>query len=288
MNGAPPMRASPHDDPAWRERTRRAVLEHSDLVPPLPDLVARLLAVLARPEAELDTVQALLEQDPVLVGRMLALVNSPFYGLQRTVRSIRDAVMVLGFRGTRGLVLATSAAKLLQRDFGAYGHTRDGLWLHSAAVAAGARHIARAAGCDADTTEGAFVAGLLHDVGKLVLLPYVDAPLGADGRAERLAAERGRLGIDHAEAGAVVARKWMVPSNVQEAIRCHHGGGSVGAPLVAAVRLADALAHECGIGVLAPRPEAGVQPADVGALGLLAGWPQLRAEVLSLFAAAAS
>ena len=101
---------------AKQEKTRREILHKSDLIPPLPDLVARLLGLLNRQETEPADLEELLQNDQVLVAKMLAMVNSPFYGLNRAIGTIKEAVMVLGFRGVRSLVLATSTAKFLQRD----------------------------------------------------------------------------------------------------------------------------------------------------------------------------
>ena len=83
------MRPSTLDDLALQERTRREILHRSDLVPPLPDLVARLLVLLSRQTTEPADLESLLQNDQVLVGRMLAMVNSPFYGLNRTSAASR-------------------------------------------------------------------------------------------------------------------------------------------------------------------------------------------------------
>ena len=109
-------------------------------------------------------LELLLQNDQVLVAKMLAMVNSPFYGLNRAVNTVKEAVMVLGFRGVRSLVLATSTAKLLQRDFGCYGHEPKGLWMHAVCVASGARSLAKRLGLPADDAEQLFVCGLLHDI----------------------------------------------------------------------------------------------------------------------------
>jgi putative nucleotidyltransferase with HDIG domain len=272
-------------DLARQERTRRELLQQSDLVPPLPDLVARLLTMLARADTEPADLEGLLQNDQVLVARMLAMVNSPFYGLHRPIRSVKDAVMVLGFRGVRGLVLATSTVKLLQRDFACYGHEPRGLWLHAIAVAAGSRRIARACGVPADDAETLFVAGLLHDIGKLVLVGRLEGAGDDD-----VAFERERLGIDHTEMGALVAARWNLAPEIQRTIGGHHGepAGVRSAPC-AVVRLADALAHECGIGYLPGRaPSAPVDPADLELLALGDDWPGLRAELVSTMADAAN
>ena len=96
--------------------------------------------------------------------------------------------MVLGFRGLRSLILATSTAKFLQRDFSCYGHDDKGLWKHAACVAAGARTLAQRCNLGAESAEQMFVAGLLHDIGKLLLVPYLSGQ-GVDPRAHPDTAE---------------------------------------------------------------------------------------------------
>ena len=98
---------SPLANIAQQERMRREILHKSDLIPPLPELVVRILALLNKQDTEPKELEENLEQDQVLVAKMLAMVNSPFYGLNRSITNIRDAIMVLGFRGLRSLILAS-------------------------------------------------------------------------------------------------------------------------------------------------------------------------------------
>src|SRR5262245_36254364 len=167
------MNQSTRHGHAHHERMRRELLQKSDLIPPLPEFVVRLLALLNRPETEPQDLESCLQNDQVLVAKMLAMVNSPFYGLNRSVRTIKEAVTVLVFRGVRSLVLTTSTANYLQRDLACYGHDRRGLWVPAVCVASAARALARAVRLGIDAAEQLFVAGLLHDIGKLLLAQYV-------------------------------------------------------------------------------------------------------------------
>jgi putative nucleotidyltransferase with HDIG domain len=270
---------------ARQEKTRREILLKSDLIPPLPDLVARLLGILNKQETEPEDIEGLLQNDQVLVAKLLAMVNSPFYGLNRSIRTIREAVMVLGFRGVRSLVLATSTAKFLQRDFGWYGHEPKGLWLHAVCVASGSRLLAKHCEMSIDDCEQLFVGGLLHDIGKLLLVNYVqDAPVVTteDSITE---CERQAVGLDHTEAGALVAAKWHLVDEIQHVIKGHHDSSAgveelteAGKQRIACVRLADCVAHELGIGYLAERaPLDPVRMDDLIAVGLSdADWAAMR------------
>ncbi len=256
---------------AQQEKTRREILHKSDLIPPLPDLVARLLGILNKQETEPQDLERLLQNDQVLVAKMLAMVNSPFYGLNRTIRTIKEAVMVLGFRGVRSLVLATSTAKFLQRNFEVYGHQPKGLWLHAVSVAAAARALAKTCKLSADEAEMLFVAGLLHDIGKMLLVTYLnEAGKGGSFQGAAVDYERATIGIDHTEAGALVTAKWNLAAEIQEAIKGHHDAAPTATTRGAAVvRLAEAVAHEKGVGYLPGRsPVQPVLPQDLQALGL--------------------
>ncbi len=270
---------------AQQEKTRREILHKSDLIPPLPDLVVRLLAVLNNQETEPEDLEKLLQNDQVLVAKMLAMVNSPFYGMNRSIRTVKDAVMVLGFRGVRSLVLATSTAKFMQRDFACYGHEPKGLWLHAACVAAGSKALARSCKLGADAAEQLFVAGLLHDIGKLMLLPYVHDNKTLAQARDRAAAERAAIGMDHTEAGALVTAKWNLSLEIQEVLKNHHDRDeSVCSPGLAVVRLADQIAHEMGVGYLPQSAPVGrVLPGDLAVLGIAEpSWTTLRDEVAAI------
>lgn len=268
---------------ALQEKTRREILHKSDLIPPLPDLVVRLLAVLNRQETEPQDLEKLMQNDQVLVAKMLAMVNSPFYGLNRTIRTIKEAVMVLGFRGVRSLVLATSTAKFLQRDYAVYGHEPKGLWLHAACVAAGSKMLAKACRLGADAAEQLFVAGLLHDIGKLMLVQYLaEHQKGVATAASISSFERATIGLDHTEAGALVTAKWNLSKEVQDVIKAHHDENvQTSEKSIAVVRLADAVAHERGIGYLPQKsPPAIIHPADLAVLTLQPDtWAALRDEL---------
>src|SRR6185295_14109622 len=110
----------------------------------------------------------------------------------------QDAVMVLGFRGIRSLVLASSTARFLQQDFTCYGHDHKGLWLHAVCVASGSRFLARHCRLGVDASEQLFVAGLLHDIGKLMLVGYLNGPTaGRPHTDSTLELESRVIGIDH-------------------------------------------------------------------------------------------
>lgn len=269
-----------------QERRRRELLARSEHVPPMPESVVLLLQLLNNAETEPGDLERHLQTDPILVARMLAMVNSPFYGLSRSISSIREAIMVLGFRGLRSLVLATSTARFLQADMECYGHDGRGLWVHSLCVAAAARALGVRSRLAPEKCELLFVGGLLHDLGKLLLAPFLTEAQqkGKVVDGDLRASERRLFGLDSGEAGALVAAKWNLANDIQEMLEMQRDRTADGDPrLPAAVRLADALACETGYGYLPGRaPHEVPHPDDLGMLGLTdESFHALRAELVA-------
>ncbi|MHC4813977.1 MAG: HDOD domain-containing protein [Planctomycetota bacterium] len=252
---------------------RRRVLQDTDQIPPLPEVIVRVLALLNEPETQPDELEAILSYDHVLVARLLAMVNSPFYGMRREVRTIKEAIIVLGYQNLRSMVMITSTSQFMRQDFECYGHDEKGLWRHSVSVAAGTRELATLLGEDQGLCEELFVAALLHDIGKMVLSKYLSQTPLEQIRGYRLIteAEKALVGVTHVEAGDLIAGKWNLSPVIHSVIANHHEN-VVNVPdprPVAMARLANALAHELGTGFQeghAPRPDYRLE--DLACLGL--------------------
>lgn len=267
------MATSPLSDLAQQERTRREILHKGDLIRPLPDVVVRVLGMLNDGKSEPAELEKHLQVDQVLVAKLLGMVNSPFYGLSRAIKSVREAITVLGFRGLRSLLLASNAAKYMNRDFRCYGHDAQGMLKHSFCVGSAARALAQYVGFPADSREELFVAGLLHDIGKMLLVGYLEKhKVDLESLSEDVCAyETERIGIDHTECGALVAAKWNLSQNIQELLKGHHSLEVQESlrPAMAVLRLADALAHERHIGFVPEKPAVFTYaPEDLASLGL--------------------
>ncbi len=261
------------DNIARQERTRREILNKSDLIPTLPDLVLRVIDLLNRGDTEPQELERHIQYDQVLVAKLLGLVNSPFYAVNRKITTVSGAIMVLGFRGLRSLVLASSTSQFMARDFSTYGHNDRGLWLHALTTATAARTLAKEAQLGSSVAEELFVAGLLHDVGKMLVLPYLleanVPPCQPDQDFPEI--ERNTVGVDHTEAGALVCAKWNLTDDLQIIIKNNHSSDLPDGleRETAIVRLADAYAHEVGHGYDPERtPKATYQQQDFEAVGI--------------------
>ncbi|RTL54463.1 MAG: HDOD domain-containing protein [Rhodocyclaceae bacterium] len=204
--------------------SEQALADKLNDLPPLPVLAMEILGSFDDPQMDVDTLAKHITNDQVLAARALRIANSPFYGLSGRVTSIGDAIVILGFRAVRSLMLSAAMVDSVNRIGNGGGDPRI-FWRHSVAVALFARGLARYTG---ENPDAAFTAGLLHDMGRVVLeacfpdqYRAVFRWLEANDRPLR-EAERAVLGIDHAMAGALLARKWGLPATIVDAIGRHH------------------------------------------------------------------
>ncbi|HAT31876.1 MAG TPA: histidine kinase [Janthinobacterium sp.] len=215
-------------------------------LPSLPVVVMELLASIGNDDFDLKQLAAKITLDQSLTAKTLRLANSSFYGMQSTVTSIRQAIAVLGFHSIRTLVTACSVSAAFtpapgQRfDFTAF-------WRHSVATAVAAKALAPHLRQNPDT---AFTAGLLHDLGTLVLVSryparYEEALAYRQSHDCGVAeAERAIFGVDHALVGGALAAHWKFPATIEYAVSGHHAPDSPETDgLQLTIHLANVLAH---------------------------------------------
>jgi HD-like signal output (HDOD) protein len=248
------MEHQPDSVLAMRDWIRGELLSKSEQLPSLPHVVQRVLELVNDPEADAAKMAVVLRHDPALVGKILAIANSPLMGISRRITSVREAVMVVGFQRLASMTLTAGVTNFLDGDYTCYGYEEGGLWKHSMCVATCSQELGRFLGLDFETVEELFIAGLMHDVGKILLGPYLsqvaaDAVGHPDEAAE---VERDLLGIDHFEAASFLADKWNLGPLVT-AVVCHQDQAVVADDTwtaVAAVKLAAAFVGEHRIGYL--------------------------------------
>jgi putative nucleotidyltransferase with HDIG domain len=232
-------------DPSVEDRLAAAIDELSEL-PVLDATVMRILAAVDDPESDTATLVAVLESDAAFAANLLRYANSAARSHPIRAKTIRQAVMLVGRRALRQLALEAATFRFLEAAPGTRS-SRGELHLHAVSVASAAAAGADRAGVPVEVPH---LAALLHDIGKLVL-PAAFGEEACDDIArehpdgpDRAIAERERLGVDHAAAGALLAERWNLPEGVPEAIALHHGGPSGLAspdPETALVQLANEL-----------------------------------------------
>lgn len=234
---------------ALRPISRDELLAALRDLPPLPSVVLELVESLGHEELSATQYAAKISRDQALAARTLRLANSSFYGRGRQVRSVAEAIGVLGLRTVRGVVTAAGLAGSFRRHAG-FDH--DAFWRHSIGSALCAQ--ALAGELRRDDAELAFTVGLLHEIGRLALASAF-APAYAEVEQWRRdqdcpdgEAERAVLGIDHAEVGGLIARQWNFAPPIVDAIREHHAPPDAAVvTLTGIAHVADAIAHALGL-----------------------------------------
>jgi len=262
-------------------------------LPALPAAVVRVMQLTADPKAGMPDVARALASDQALAARVLKLANSAFYGSSRRISTVSEAVITLGMRTTRNLVMATSCQEMLERNVAGYALPPGALWRHSLACASAAQALAARARYRA--TEEAFVAGLLHDVGKVVLNTYLKDQFArvflraTHGDMTFAEAERETLGFDHAEAGACLLERWSLPAALVSAVRWHHAPLESPSPslLPCLVHVADAVCLTLGVGLGLDGLAYTLHPEALAALDLTpADFEQVASQTCDMLASA--
>jgi putative nucleotidyltransferase with HDIG domain len=247
-------------------------------LPPFPPEVPQLLELLRKEDVEAGDVVTLISYDPGLTANVMRLCNSVFFGSARPAADLEEAVLRLGFDEVYQLVLVLSSASALMPGQKGYGLEPTELWKHSVVSALAAKVMARDRG---DEDNIAFTAGLLHDVGKVVLAQALDESYARlmqevqDSQSPLLETEKKLLGVQHAEVGGRMLARWKFSSQIVAAVWSHHDPAMAGPhkKLASYMYLANMVAYFMGYGyghvafAMRGRAEAleitGMQPSDL-------------------------
>ncbi len=224
-------------------------------LPPMPQVAQKVHRLIVESDVSFSDVERVIMTDQTIVAQLLKLANSAYYGFRGKISSVKHVISLLGTRSLKEVLFMSCASKFLKSCLEGYGYRSDDLWRHSLAVAIASKTLAGQVSPELE--DNAFSAGLIHDIGKLILDPYV---LERKDRFEKviekgnqsfLDAERQILGFDHAQIAARVCEKWMLPSELAVAIRYHHTLPAVEdiTMLTHILHAADAICIMAGIGI---------------------------------------
>ncbi|HET6514395.1 MAG TPA: HDOD domain-containing protein [Thermodesulfovibrionales bacterium] len=229
-------------------------------IPAVPMVAVKILKLIDSPDTSLDELQKAIMADQALAARILKVANSSFYGGRQNIDTISQAIAIMGFNSIRTMTLAVSSREVYKR----FGLLEQKMWEHSLGVSIAAGILASES--PFLKKEEAVVAGLLHDIGKVIMnnsQPERFSILVQRVHEERVpfsALEKDIFGFTHAEAGYLVAEKWGFPQRLCDAILSHHSCDAKDKPfedkyqssLCATVALADALCVRLGVGYRGP------------------------------------
>ena len=265
-------------DERTRDLIQRRVLKRVNDIPSLPQFVIDTLKKLDDPKSSAQDVADKLSRDEGLVLRILRLANSAYYGLPRKITGVSEAIALLGFKTVKSIVLAASVYKFMDGSFTGYALDRGELWKHSLSVAFASRYLAKKIkGVD---DEEAYVAGMVHDIGKIVLNDYVRFGYGIivklveDDQMPFMEAERQVLGFDHAQVGGLIMEQWNLPETYMLAARYHHSPWELPEEskahqiFVDVIHVANILCLMLGVGLGADGLQYKIHPESLERLGI--------------------
>ncbi len=221
-------------------------------LPSIPKVVFEVTKLLNNPQTSASALAELISKDYGLTSRILTVANSPLYGIKRKVSSIEFAVLILGFQDIQSIVTALSLVDTINIVPGLNFDPAE-FWTHSMVVGTAARGISQHMGFDFGGE--AFVAGILHDIGELVIYNYFKkdfdriSKISAAEKISIIDSEIKVLGVSHQEVGRFLTDKWNLPEILCEAINYHHipSKASVNKKFVSTIHLVDYMTHRLGI-----------------------------------------
>ncbi len=222
-------------------------------LPTLPSVVVKLLALAENPVTSAKDIETVLAGDPPLTMKVMSVANSSFYGYHNNVRTLTEAIIILGFPTIRSIVLAASVFQAFPGT-ARPGFDRAQFWRHSLATAVASRLLAIQK--QTIDMEEAFIAGLIHDIGKIVLDEYASdqwqsaLTYSSEKKVMLVEAELALFGFSHAQVGQWLAIKWKLPTPYASAIFYHHQPAFArhDEVLVSIVHIADSLVRESHLG----------------------------------------
>ena len=203
-----------------KKTLQKRTLSQIESIPSFSTVVGEFLELSARDYFTALDFEKVLIKDQALVARLLKVANSSFFGSSRPIQTVHEAVVLIGMDNLKNIVYAVSSSGLLRREMKNYRYPDAGFWLHSMAVGMTCRALMEGLKNGPLGSEEAFVAGLVHDIGKLIIDEYLDP---ADGSGTyTLEQEEEFAGFSHPELGEKILERWKIPENIRESLRYHH------------------------------------------------------------------
>ncbi|GMU23552.1 MAG: hypothetical protein AMXMBFR13_36300 [Phycisphaerae bacterium] len=240
----------------------RGLVAGCNSLPSAPAVYLELTKAIESEKSDAKQIAAIISRDMAMSAKILQMVNSSFFGIGRRISSVEHTVALLGLIRLRALVLGEQIFRQFVPPREVPGFSIDWLWRHSMAVAELARQISRAEKQEGDRPDQAFTAGLLHDLGLLVLAArqfekFADVLTRARAQQRPIhEVEKEMMGVTHEDVGAYLLRLWGLPPRIIEAVELHHRPAQVefdGLCALSVIHVADVLVHELN----APEDDAG-------------------------------
>lgn len=250
-----PSRVSTVEAAEKSEQLHNIIMTTRDL-PAMPQVASKVLELSSDPNTSAFQLQQVIADDQAMTARILKIANSALYSCSRKIKTLTEAIVMLGFNSIRSLVVTSAARNLYNTRTSQTGLKERLLWEHSIGCAFACRIMASET--RPALTEEAFLAGLMHDIGKLVLniqtpemFDQIVQVVYNENRSFSLT-EKEIIGFDHTEVGALLVNKWKLSPILEEVIKNHHNDAALSpeAPLILYLDLGNKLCRKLGIGFL--------------------------------------
>ena len=252
----------------------RLVMLTGDL-PSMPFIANKVMQIVSNPDSPVIALQKVIEDDQALAGRILKIANSAMYARRRQITKLTDAIVMLGFNTIRSIAVTSATRNLYLKKGKVLGLKDKLLWEHSVASGIAGRLVANKV--NPVFAEEAFLWGLLHDIGKLVILQQL--PDEFDRIVEAVynegknfdETEQELLGFTHAEVGALIIRKWNLSERFEHAVRHHHNFINLEEdpdPVVLSIDVSNKICKKLGFGFVRREDMELVEDSSAQALGI--------------------
>lgn len=253
-------------------------LEAVENLPTLPVVIRQILSLIGNPRSNMGQIAEIISKDPSISGRVVRLVNSAFYGMRGRTNTIQKAVVILGVNTVKNITLGASVIKTFENDPGPFVAVRSKFWTHSFAVAQASKLLAQK--LKYAEPDDYFIAGLLHDIGVLIMDQFFHnrfievfkrSSMNKEGLTE---SELVVTGSNHCVIGEFIAQKWKIPPFMAHVMRYHHSPlalpmeAAADADKINVVHVTDALVRSLNIANFWNNWEAPPVPQVMSKIGL--------------------
>ena len=232
------------------------LLKDDTKLPSIASVVLKVMEMVQQPDVSIQALAAEISIDPSITANIIKLSNSAYYRQSKPIKTVQEALMTLGIKVVREIILLTAAKGILNKNIPGYQIDAEAMWLHSLVVAELAAKIAREKKLGVEP-ELAFTGGLLHDIGKVVLAQFFPAAMMQiknelkEQKEFFTTIEKKHFGYDHQDVGARLLKKWNFPEELIAAAYWHHNPEKATRhkELVALVHVANTISIISGIGI---------------------------------------
>ncbi|MGM0443713.1 MAG: HDOD domain-containing protein [Fibrobacterota bacterium] len=248
------------------EKKIRFIASKISTIPTLPTVISRMIEMVDNPNTNARRLARVISSDQSLTARILKMANSAFYGFSREISTVDTAIVVMGFNAVKEMGLSLSVFDAFKGVGSLNNFDVNRYWEHSISTAVASRMLARRLAVP--NAEELFVAGLLHDIGKMIFIQYLPEDYNrifSRGETEDISyyeAEMRSIGVMHSQIGAVVAERWHLPDRIVAGIKNHHSHkvSDVFALESVVVDTADFISHRAGLGNSGHRRDSAPDP----------------------------